>query len=45
MLNLHEKVVIIFFIFVAVTYVWAMLQNVDNVDEDENGFFDRRDRV
>lgn len=44
MLNLHEKVVIIFFICVFITYVWAMLQNVDNVDEDENGFFDRRDR-
>ena len=44
MLNLHEKVTIIFFICVFITYVWAMLQNIDNVDEDDEGFYDRRDR-
>lgn len=44
MLNLHEKIVIIFFIFVFVTYVWAGFSSVNNTEEDEDGFYDRRDR-
>ena len=46
-----DKIVILFaggLIFVVIAFFLvtkAMLENVDNVDEDEDGFFDRRDRV
>lgn len=36
---------IIAIVALTVSFVFAMLKNVDNVDEDENGFFDKRDRI
>lgn len=46
--NLHESILIIFFFIAIGAFIMAVketLENVDSLDEDENGFYDKRDRV
>jgi len=42
---LHEKVIIIFFIIIAVVFIWTILETgkaINNLEEGDDGFYDRR---
>lgn len=48
MLNLHEKIIIAFFAFAISIFIWTVIQagkSINNLEEDDDGFYDRRDRV
>lgn len=47
MLNLHETVTIIFFVFVILVFIWTIIQtgkSINNLEEDDDGFYDKRDK-
>jgi cell division protein FtsL len=42
---LHEKVIIIFFIVTALAFIWTIIQtgkSINNLEEDDDGFYDKR---
>lgn len=47
MLNPHELLIIIFFVFIILAFIWLIIQtgkSINNLEEDDDGFYDKRDR-